>query len=125
MIGYSIIKYTESTPFPGLSAMVPVLGTTLIIYSGMVGKSLIGKVIGISPLVFIGKISYSLYLWHWPLIIFAKYYLIRPMTSAELFIVFLVIWLSQLFPGVLLRPLFDPKTSCPPNRYMHLLQLRC
>ena len=91
MIGYSIINYTESTPFPGLSAIAPVLGTALIIYSGMVGKSLIGRALSISPLVFIGKISYSLYLWHWPLIIFAKYYLIRPMTGPELFIVFLVI----------------------------------
>jgi len=91
MIGYSIINYTESTPFPGLSAMIPVLGTAFIIYSGMASKSLIGRALSISPLVFIGKISYSLYLWHWPLIIFAKYYLIRPMTSAELFIVFLVI----------------------------------
>ena len=91
MIGYSIIKYTESTPFPGLSAMIPVLGTAFIIYSGMASKSLIGRALSISPLVFIGKISYSLYLWHWPLIIFAKYYLIRPMTGTELFTIFLVI----------------------------------
>jgi peptidoglycan/LPS O-acetylase OafA/YrhL len=73
MIGIAIFQYTENTPFPGLSAIIPVLGTALVIYSNMTGNSLISKVLGIPPLVFFGKISYSLYLWHWPLIIFAKY----------------------------------------------------
>ena len=91
MIGVSIFQYTERTPFPGLSAAIPVLGAALIIYSSMTGKSLIGRILGISPLVFIGQISYSLYLWHWPLIIFTKYYLIRPMTGVELFILLAVI----------------------------------
>jgi peptidoglycan/LPS O-acetylase OafA/YrhL len=92
MIGISVFQYTENTPFPGLSAAVPVLGTALIVYSSMTNYSLIGKVLGFPPLVFIGKISYSLYLWHWPLIIFAKYYLIRTMTGIELFIVLAIIF---------------------------------
>jgi len=67
----------------------------------MTGESLIGKILGISPLVFIGQISYSLYLWHWPMVIFAKYYLIRPMTSVEVFVllaaILVVSTLSWLF----------------------------
>jgi peptidoglycan/LPS O-acetylase OafA/YrhL len=84
MVVIPIFLYTDQTPFPGLNAAVPVLGTALIIYSSMAEKSLIGKILGVTPLVFIGQISYSLYLWHWPLVIFAKYYIIRPFTGLEL-----------------------------------------
>jgi peptidoglycan/LPS O-acetylase OafA/YrhL len=92
MIFIPIFRYTEQTPFPGLSAVVPVLGTALIIYSSMAERSLVGKVLGVTPLVFIGQISYSLYLWHWPLVIFAKYYIIRPLTGLELFLLLVVIF---------------------------------
>jgi peptidoglycan/LPS O-acetylase OafA/YrhL len=84
MIFIPIFLYSDQTPFPGLSAVVPVLGTALIIYSSTAEMSPVGKILGAAPLVFIGQISYSLYLWHWPLVIFAKYYIIRPMTGLEL-----------------------------------------
>jgi peptidoglycan/LPS O-acetylase OafA/YrhL len=83
MIAIPIFQYTESTKFPGISALAPVLGAALILFSGMEGKSLVGRFLSIPPLVFIGKISYSLYLWHWPLIIFVKYYMIRQLTPFE------------------------------------------
>ena len=83
MIAIPIFQYTESTKFPGVSALAPVLGAAFILFSGMEGKSLVGRFLSLPPLVFIGKISYSLYLWHWPLIIFVKYYMIRQLTSGE------------------------------------------
>jgi len=80
-----IFQYSESTKFPGLSALPPVLGAAFIIFSGLEsGKSFTRRLLSLPPLVFIGKISYSLYLWHWPLIIFSKYYAIRPLTPYEL-----------------------------------------
>lgn len=87
MIAVPIFQYSDNTKFPGISAIPPVLGTAMIIIAGMEGKSLIGRFLGFPLLVFIGKISYSVYLWHWPLIIFARYYSIRQMTSAELGVV--------------------------------------
>ncbi len=91
LIAIPIFQYSESTKFPGLSALAPVCGAAFILSSGVEGKSLVGRFLGMPPLVFIGKISYSLYLWHWPLIIFAKYYMIRHMTSGELGILLVVI----------------------------------
>lgn len=69
MIGVSVIVYTNDTPFPGLSALPPCVGSALIIWAGETGPSLVGAVLSWRPLVFIGLISYSLYLWHWPVII--------------------------------------------------------
>jgi peptidoglycan/LPS O-acetylase OafA/YrhL len=91
MIAAPIFLYTDHTPFPGFSAVLPVLGTAFIIYSSMTERSLAGKIVGVAPLVFIGQISYSLYLWHWPLILFVEYYIIRPLSGLEIFLLLAVI----------------------------------
>jgi hypothetical protein len=54
---------TSASPFPGLLAMIPVIGTTMVIGAG-------SRVLGLRLLVSLGKISYPLYLWHWPLLSF-------------------------------------------------------
>jgi peptidoglycan/LPS O-acetylase OafA/YrhL len=69
MIGYSAFKFSAQTPFPGLPALVPCIGAALIIGAGESGSSLVGSALSWRPVVFIGLISYSLYLWHWPVIV--------------------------------------------------------
>ncbi|MGD0632505.1 MAG: acyltransferase family protein [Terracidiphilus sp.] len=69
LILYSIVTYNRHTPFPGLAALPPCIGAVLIIGAGEFGPSLVGSVLSWRPFVFIGLISYSLYLWHWPVII--------------------------------------------------------
>lgn len=65
LICYSVVCYTEATLFPGANALAPVIGASLIIYSGMEGgASTVKKFLSVKPLVSIGLISYSLYLWH-------------------------------------------------------------
>jgi len=71
--------YSEATLFPGHNAIAPVIGAWLIIYSNRGGgTAIVNKALSAKPLVFIGLISYSLYLWHWPLVAFAKYLMLRP-----------------------------------------------
>lgn len=85
MILLPIFQYSGATKFPGIAALPPVLGAAFIIFSGINGeKSFTGRLLSLPPLVFTGTISYSLYLWHWPLIIFSKYYAIRALTTYEL-----------------------------------------
>ena len=67
----AIVYYDASTPFPGPAALLPVLGTAAIIWSGSSGP--VARLLSMPPFVFIGKVSYSWYLWHWPLIVFVKY----------------------------------------------------
>ncbi|RYG14104.1 MAG: acyltransferase [Burkholderiales bacterium] len=75
----SVKLYTHETPFPGWAALAPCVGAALLIYSGASG-TLAGRVLSLRPFQFIGKISYSLYLWHWPVIVFAEVGLFLPKT---------------------------------------------
>ena len=69
----SAVCYDQTTAFPGPSALLPVLGAVLVIVAGG-ADGLSGRgVLAISPMVYTGRISYSLYLWHWPLLVFAKF----------------------------------------------------
>ena len=70
MILVAAVLYDKTTPFPGLAAAAPCFGAALIIAAGRGGESWVGRALSLSPIVFIGTISYSLYLWHWPLIVF-------------------------------------------------------
>jgi len=69
LIVFSVLFYTQDTLFPGLSALAPCVGSALIIGAGEAGSSLVSALLSWRPFVFIGLISYSLYLWHWPVIV--------------------------------------------------------
>jgi peptidoglycan/LPS O-acetylase OafA/YrhL len=59
--------------FPGISALAPCLGAALIIATGASQRNFIHRLLSQRQVVFIGLISYSLYLWHWPLFAFMRY----------------------------------------------------
>jgi|EndMetStandDraft_8_1072994.scaffolds.fasta_scaffold12244_3 peptidoglycan/LPS O-acetylase OafA/YrhL len=77
LLVYSVVGFSERTAFPGYNALVPCLAAALLIYLGASGPTLVGRGLSAPVLVAIGLISYSLYLWHWPLIVFAKYLSVR------------------------------------------------
>ncbi|MGA1836825.1 acyltransferase family protein [Herbiconiux sp. 11R-BC] len=94
--------FTASTPFPGYMAAIPVLGTAAIIVSHHREKPWdAGRVLSIRPVSFIGDISYSLYLWHWPLIIIAPYvpgWGLSTLNRVALFLFcFVIAWLTKRF----------------------------
>ena len=64
------LVYSRLTVFPGVTALAPCLGAALLIAAGESGTSQIGRILSWGPIVFVGLISYSLYLWHWPILAF-------------------------------------------------------
>lgn len=74
LIFFSIFTYSRETVFPGGAALIPCLGAALLLWSGSRYSPAVCKILGLRPFVFIGKISYSWYLWHWPVLVFYKYY---------------------------------------------------
>jgi peptidoglycan/LPS O-acetylase OafA/YrhL len=66
------VLYDEETPFPGLAAVLPCFGTAVLIWLNRDTNNLVKSALSMPPVVFIGLISYSLYLWHWPIIVYDK-----------------------------------------------------
>lgn len=79
LIGWAMRFYTEAAPFPGAAALLPCGGAALLILTGGAG-TLAERALALAPMRFVGKISYSLYLWHWPVIVFAELALFLPRT---------------------------------------------
>ncbi len=84
MVFVPFFIYDRLTPFPGLAAFPPCLGAALILWSGKFYASFIHRVLAVKPCIFIGKISYSWYLWHWPIIVFYKYTSFSPLSAYEM-----------------------------------------
>ena len=75
VLALCILLYDPSTPFPGATALPPVLATAALLSVGGHGLTFVGRALGLRPLVWVGLISYSLYLWHWPIIVMMKQWL--------------------------------------------------
>ncbi len=103
---YSIVFVSKTSPMHGLSAIVPTLGTAFIILANNSSITLAGKLLSVKPVNYTGKISYSLYLWHWPIIVFYMYILgsINLPVAVGIFIVsYLLAALSYRFIETLFR----------------------
>ncbi|MBM3820412.1 MAG: acyltransferase, partial [Acidimicrobiia bacterium] len=72
LIGVGVFAFNAQTPFPGVYALVPTVGTALLILFAT-AETRTGRVLGARPLVAIGLVSYSAYLWHQPLFAFARH----------------------------------------------------
>lgn len=100
LIALSVKFYTHETAFPGLAALPPCMGAALVIVSGR-SPTLAARVLACAPLRWVGLISYSLYLWHWPVIVFAETGLLMgrslAVSAGTVGLSILLAWLSYRF----------------------------
>jgi peptidoglycan/LPS O-acetylase OafA/YrhL len=83
LIAWAVFTLTPSSLFPGANAIPPCLGTALIIYAGSGEPIAINNLLAARWVVFIGLISYSLYLWHWPIYVLAEALLPGSLNAGE------------------------------------------
>jgi peptidoglycan/LPS O-acetylase OafA/YrhL len=67
------VWYTAGTPFPGYFALLPTVGTALVLWCRPQASWSPDRVLGLRPVQYLGDISYSVYLWHWPIIVLLPY----------------------------------------------------
>ena len=85
----AVFCYGRDTRFPGAAALLPCLGAAGIIWANTHTLTSVGRLLALRPVVFIGLISYSLYLWHWPVLVFFKYWAIDPVSPGRRFLLLL------------------------------------
>jgi peptidoglycan/LPS O-acetylase OafA/YrhL len=73
MILFAVFTFSDATPFPGWSVAIPTIGTAAVLSAGGRRETLVERFLCTRPITFVGKISYSLYLWHWPVIVALNY----------------------------------------------------
>lgn len=84
MIAAAVFAYDDKMRFPGEAALLPCLGAALVIMAkGPDRTPVAARLLSVRPMVFTGLVSYSLYLWHWPIIVFHQLHIVRAPTGAE------------------------------------------
>lgn len=73
LIVLTAMTFGPDTEFPGWVALLPVMSTALVIVAHADGPQAAGRVLGRRPVVWLGDVSYSVYLWHWPLIVLVPF----------------------------------------------------
>jgi hypothetical protein len=74
MIGFGLFFISQSIPYPDSAALLPTIGTALLLASVNSQRVIGYSMLTARPMVLIGKFSYSAYLWHWPLVVYYRIY---------------------------------------------------
>jgi len=82
-IAWSLVALSEASPFPGLSAVPACLGAALLVWSGQGVAPGATAILRAAPVVALGRVSYALYLWHWPLLVLAADVAQQPLTIVQ------------------------------------------
>lgn len=78
------LGFSPATAFPGWAAALPVLGSVALILAGSLGGGPATRLLSTAPMRGLGLISYSLYLWHWPVIVLLRFWTIDPPTPLQM-----------------------------------------
>jgi peptidoglycan/LPS O-acetylase OafA/YrhL len=113
LILWAAMSYSKYTIFPGMGALIPSLGAAAIILGNSMGVCFVGRLLSIRYVVFIGTISYSLYLWHWPIFSFSRYIALNPLMSSDFIVLIVVCTLISILSWRLIEIPFRDRKKIP------------
>jgi peptidoglycan/LPS O-acetylase OafA/YrhL len=101
LVTVPVFFFSRHTVWPGLNAAIPTAGTAVLLALGEGRRTLVSRLLSLKPLVAVGLVSYSLYLWHWPLFEFYQRWVLRPIAPWEYAVLIAIAasaaWLSWRF----------------------------
>jgi hypothetical protein len=115
LLAFGLFGLDSQTPYPGMWALIPCLASAMIIYSSGAPLTPLGYIVRNPAMVFIGLISYPLYLWHWPLLSFAR--ILEGDTISNIYklalltLSFVLAWLTYRFIETPIRRTKTSKTA--------------
>ena len=107
----SIFFLSSNEPVPSLYTVPVIVGTAILIFSGAIKQTFVGRLLSFKPLVWIGLISYPAYLWHWSILAFFRYASVQINFSVVLFILFATFLMATISYLFVERPLRARNTS--------------
>jgi peptidoglycan/LPS O-acetylase OafA/YrhL len=99
----SFVLFDAGTGFPNPCVLIPCAAAAWLLFIGRQPSQTAFRLLSMRPMVFTGKISYSLYLWHLPILTLAQYYAIRPLSLRELSAVWVVIYAVAVISWLLIE----------------------
>ena len=117
------LVFNADTPFPGPAALLPCIATALVIWSGARGDTLVGRWLSCGPMRWVGERSFSLYLWHWPALVFMRHWSVGEPTAWQ---TALAVALSVVLASLSLRFVETPaRRAALTDRRWLLIGLAC
>ena len=111
-IGYAAVSFDAATPFPGWIAVIPVLGTAVFLWAHAERLESPQLILGRLPVQWTGNVSYSVYLWHWPLLVLAPDIVNHPLRLSDQLG---LVGLSLALGGLTKRHIEDPFRKVRPG----------
>lgn len=115
------VFYTRNTAFPGLTAVPVVAGSVLLIHLGP--RGLMARLLSTRAFTFVGKISYPLYLWHWPLLVIPVLVNMRDLTGGETALALAAALVLSIFSWLVLENPIRSKRILPSRKMIFAVSL--
>ena len=125
LIAHSIVFFNNQTPHPSLITLLPTLGTALIILYSVNKTDLVGKVLSLKPIVGVGLISYSMYLWHYPIFAFARISNIEGIHNIEKILLILATIILSIISYYLIEKPFRNVRLISKKKLIIILSILC
>lgn len=111
LIGISVFTFNTTTPMPSLYTLIPTIGAVFLIIFARAG-TLIQNILSFKPLVVLGLISYSAYLWHQPLFVFARHQnYLEPLDQITIVLLIMLTFFLAYFSWLYIEKPFRDKTK--------------